>query len=102
MTNRQLNQIELGAAISQFSRRGFTAFGKRSHTSFGAYGTFKSENQTIQLNGVEWQANPNISGVQSAIVVGDPSSTELYLVLSKYPIVSRLATVQPIYREIHS
>lgn len=41
------------------------------------------ESQTMQLDSVEWQTNPNIAGVQNAIVVGDPYSIELYAMLGK-------------------
>ncbi|MEO1390378.1 MAG: cupin domain-containing protein [Cyanobacteria bacterium J06634_6] len=42
-----------------------------------------SESQATQLNSIEWRINPNIAGVQSAIVVGDPSSPQLYAMLGK-------------------
>ncbi|MEO1401510.1 MAG: cupin domain-containing protein [Cyanobacteria bacterium J06635_1] len=32
---------------------------------------------------IQWQANPNVEGVQSAIVVGDPSGSELYALVGK-------------------
>lgn len=52
-----------------------TSFSNAEHVPF--------ERQAMQLDSVEWQTNSDIAGVQSAGVVGDPSSTELYAMRGK-------------------
>ncbi|NOK64412.1 MAG: hypothetical protein GFH27_549445n4 [Chloroflexi bacterium AL-W] len=37
----------------------------------------------IVLDDLEWSANPNISGVESAMVVGDSAQSELYVLFGK-------------------
>lgn len=52
-------------------------------TGLSIAGDASFEGQTMQLERVEWRTNPNIAGIQSAIVVGDPASANLYAMLGK-------------------
>lgn len=39
--------------------------------------------QSVLLDDLDWQANPNVSGVESAIALGNPTNSELYVLFGK-------------------
>lgn len=59
-----------------------------------AFASTPAEQQVTMPEAVQWQDNPEISGVASAVAVGDPSTASLYALLGKMDE----GTVFPLHR----
>lgn len=54
-----------------------------AQTTFEGVLSSQTRVQTVLPGDLQWQTNPTVAGVQSAIAVGDPSNSELYVLFGK-------------------